>query len=253
MPPRKISPNEPAGELARVPVRECGEPLVDFLKACPGLILAQPIFEYTRATLVRQGVAERLNQAMAALPKGFRLGIVEGWRPMYVQRRMWLTSWIRFQNLHPEWSEVQRKRVVNRFVAPPDAKAAPPHSTGGAVDVYLVDESGERLDHSSPFEVFDPKNYPAHVKGLSETAQRHRRILREAMLEGGLTNYPSEWWHWSYGDQGWAYRGGEPHAVYGRIAHPEGWEPIAEDEVDEPLVRLRAGGERSGFPKVREP
>ena len=39
--------------------------------------------------------------------------------------------------------------------------------------------------------------------------------LGAALLEGGLTNYPSEYWHWSYGDQGWAYRTGANQALYG--------------------------------------
>ena len=42
------------------------------------------------------------------------------------------------------------------------------------------------------------------------------------MSSTGLTNYPSEYWHWSYGDQGWAYRGGHPAALYGMI-EPPGW------------------------------
>jgi D-alanyl-D-alanine dipeptidase len=54
------------------------------------------------------------------------------------------------------------------------------------------------------------------------------------MLGAGITNYPSEYWHWSYGDQGWAYRGGEPNALYGAIT-PAGWTPAPEDESDEAL------------------
>ena len=44
-----------------------------------------------------------------------------------------------------------------------------------------------------------------------------RALLRGAMARSGLTNYPAEWWHWSYGDQAWAYRGGHPAALYGAI------------------------------------
>jgi len=28
-------------------------------------------------------------------------------------------------------------------------------------------------------------------------------------------NYPTEWWHWSYGDRYWAFVTGAPHALYG--------------------------------------
>jgi len=33
----------------------------------------------------------------------------------------------------------------------------------------------------------------------------------------GLTNYLGEWWHWSYGDSGWALRVGAKKAVYDRL------------------------------------
>ena len=29
-----------------------------------------------------------------------------------------------------------------------------------------------------------------------------------------FANYPTEYWHWSYGDRYWAYHKGEDHAIY---------------------------------------
>jgi D-alanyl-D-alanine dipeptidase len=37
------------------------------------------------------------------------------------------------------------------------------------------------------------------------------------MTGAGFVNYPSEWWHWSYGDRYWAVVTGEPHAIYGPV------------------------------------
>ena len=251
MPQGKISASEPVYALRRIPIHENAEPFADFSKVCPKVLIAKSVYQYQRATLVRESVAKMLNAAAEALPKGYRLSIIEGWRPGYIQRRMWLTSWLRFKKLHPDWSDHQIKRIVNRFVAPPDAGVPPPHSTGGAVDVQLVDEAGKTHDLSSPYELFDPHSYPVDTKGLSEQAAKNRGILRDAMLASGLTNYPSEWWHWSYGDQGWAYRGGHPHAIYGRIESPEGWSPNAEYVNEEPLVRLTTSDPASGFPKLK--
>ncbi len=246
------SPFEPVSELRKVKIVECGEPLVDFAIECPNLVQTTPAFDYTRATLVRSAVAEMLNLAAESLPKGVKLGIIEGWRPRHVQRRMYLTSWLRFKNLHPEWSDAHLGKVVSRYTHPPEAAAPPPHSSGGAVDLVLVDSDGRRLDHSSPYETFDPRNYPAACQGLSPNAAENRSILRAALLAAGFTNYPSEYWHWSYGDQGWAYRsaGRHPHAIYGPILIPDGWTPVAEDDVDEPLVRLWGAGKGSGYPRV---
>src|SRR5207302_5257516 len=108
---------------------------------------------------------------------------------------------------HPDWSEVSLKRLVNRFSAPPDLpRIPPPHTTGGALDLNLVNAAGEGLDFSSPFELTDRSAVAMAVRGLSEAARANRRVLAEALNNAGLTDYAPERWHWSYGDQGWALR-----------------------------------------------
>lgn len=238
---RRISPAEPVSELRRVRIVECGEPLVDFLAGCPGLLLDAPRFQYRRETLLRRSVAERLCRANGLLPAGYRLAVVEGWRPPHIQRRMYRFVWDRFAAAHPDWSPVTLKRVVNRYSAPMNDRVPPPHTTGGAVDVMLADAEGRLLDHSSPYDPHDPRAFALDAPGLSDASRETRRILAQALLAGGLTNYPSEFWHWSYGDQGWAYRGGHPHALYGAIT-PPGWTPDPADLDDRPLDPI---GQRS--------
>ena len=48
------------------------------------------------------------------------------------------------------------------------------------------------------------------------------------MTAAGFTNCYDEWWHWSYGDAGWACRLGHAHAIYG-------W---ARDVPDEALCQI---------------
>jgi hypothetical protein len=38
----------------------------------------------------------------------------------------------------------------------------------------------------------------------------------------GFVNYPTEWWHWSYGDRYWALATGAPAACYGPVNRPGG-------------------------------
>jgi D-alanyl-D-alanine dipeptidase len=40
-------------------------------------------------------------------------------------------------------------------------------------------------------------------------------VLATALGGAGLVNYPTEWWHWSYGDRYWALLAGSAQAVYG--------------------------------------
>lgn len=231
---RAISPAEPVSELRRVRIVECGEGLADFLELCPKLLLDAPRYQYRRETLLRRTVAEKLCRANASLPDGVRLAIIEGWRAPHIQRRMYRALWNWFAGEHPDWSEVRLKRVVNRFSAPDHPHVPPPHTTGGAVDVMLADASGQLLDHSSPYDSFDPVSFPFDAPGLSNAARQTRALLADALTSSGLTNYPSEYWHWSYGDQGWAYRGGHPEACYGPITPPD-WQPDADEVSDLPL------------------
>jgi D-alanyl-D-alanine dipeptidase len=235
MPDRRYSPSEPVSELRRVPIGECGEELVDFLALCPNLILQRPRFKYRRETLLRRSVALMLCKANDLLPRGYRLAVIEGWRPPHIQGRLYQWSWNRFRERHPDWSDVQMKRTVNRYTAPMNHRVPPPHTTGGAVDLMLADEAGTVLDHTSPYKPFQTKGYHTETPALSPEAQKHREILGSVLREAGLSNYPSEYWHWSYGDQGWAYRDGHAKAIYGAV-EPPGWTPAPEDAIEAPLV-----------------
>jgi D-alanyl-D-alanine dipeptidase len=230
MPPRPPSPDEPATELRKIPIRENGEPLVDFVERHPELfwVTRHPVFEYRRFRLARLTVADMLARAAAQLPAGLRLAIVEGWRPPAIQRAMHEATRRRLREANPDWSAQRLGRTANRFSAPPSRAAPPPHLTGGAVDVSIVRPDGTHVDFISPYDILDPRGAPAAAKGLTEEANANRELLRRAMRAAGFTNYPAEWWHWSYGDQGWAYRGGHPEALYGLVIPPGGDEPDME-------------------------
>lgn len=225
---------EPVTHLRRIPIRECGEELVDFLQFCPALVLDRPRFDYHRLTLLRRSVAERLCRAANSLPEGYKLAVIEGWRAPHIQRAMYEAIWGRTAAEHPDWSHTKLTRIVNRYSAPMNPRVPPPHTTGGAVDLLLADSSGKPLDHCTPFEPFDPRGFSFDAPGLCPAARKSRDTLAKALTAAGLTNYPGEYWHWSYGDQGWAYRGGHPNALYGPITPPN-WSPTAEELGRDPL------------------
>jgi len=227
---------EPVTELRKVKILDNGEPLVDFLELCPELRLDRPRFNYRRETLLRETAAIKLRDAnLYLIERGYRIQVVEGWRAPMIQKRMYASTWQRFQRRYPDWSETKLRRTVNQFTAPMNVRVPPPHTTGGAMDLALTDLDGKEMDVISPFEHRDHNGFFFDAVGLSHTARRNRDILAEALLRHGLTNYPSEYWHWSYGDQGWAYRGELDHAVYGAIT-PDNWSAAPEDVSEEPLV-----------------
>lgn len=200
---------EPIASLDRIRERENGEALVDVRLAAPSLMLIRPqVIPY-----VRKRVAEMCEEASRKLPIGVHLGLVEGWRPIERQQRIYDFVWKSAEAAYPNRDHRSLRRTVCRWVAPTDRKAPPGHCTGGAVDVWLVDDAGEPLDVSSPFDRHG--SAPTYTIGLTEEAFENRMILVEAMLSVGFSNCRDEWWHYSHGDAGWAVRSGETQCFYG--------------------------------------
>ena len=209
---------EPVEELVKIRIEDNGEPLVDIFRVCPDLRWApdNERWQFPRTGLARETVALQLRRAAELLPSGMRLQIVGAFRSFEVQKEMYFAAREKLREQHPDWDEDLLTEYINVFSAPPILETPPPHTTGGAVDLCLIDENSERLDMVSPFEMgWD--SAPMNVEGLSETARANRALLANVLLESGLTNFPGEWWHWSYGEPGWALRGGHPCALYGAV------------------------------------
>jgi zinc D-Ala-D-Ala dipeptidase len=192
--------------VAEVPVHDCGEPLVAL----------DASFGPARAT-VRAGVAARLALAQDLLPRGLRLRVVEGHRSITDQRAIIARYSAEVCLLRPGISPHQLHHLVSRFVAPVEVA---PHVAGAAVDLTLVDVTGDELDLGTPIDATPEQSDGAcyfAAGNISPDARAHRRLLAAVLMPLGLVNYPTEWWHWSYGDRYWALLGREPHAVYGPV------------------------------------
>ena len=202
---------EPIRFLNTIVENECGEPLVDVRQACPSVRILRPaVIPYVSETVDRM-----CEEAARSLPAGYHLGLVEGWRPIERQQRIYDFVWKSAMEAFPHRDLAALRRTVCRWVAPTDQKAPPGHCTGAAVDVWLVDENGVDLDVSSPYDRF--KAAPTYSLGLSEQAATNRMVLVEAMLGVGFSNCRDEWWHYSFGDAGWAVRVGETCCCYGLV------------------------------------
>jgi len=203
---------EPIRLLNRIAERENGEPLVDIREVAPSVRIIRPqVIPYVRKT-----VAEMCERAAQSLPTGVYLGLVEGWRPIERQQRIYDFVMASAQVAFPHRDHTALRRTVCRWVAPTDQKAPPGHCTGAAVDVWLVDEENEPIDVTSPYDRF--YSAPTYTLGLSEQAAHNRGLLIDAMLNVGFSNCRDEWWHYSWGDAGWAVRMDETACVYG-LAH----------------------------------
>ncbi|POX38957.1 peptidase M15D vanX D-ala-D-ala dipeptidase [Streptomyces sp. Ru73] len=202
--------------VAAVPVVECGEPLVDVRTAAPELLVSDVREDPAGAFAhLRAGVVERLLRAQEALPDGLRLRVAEGYRPPALQRRYFEEYADELRAAHPEWPPARLRDAASRYVSPPEIA---PHSAGGAVDLLLTTAGGTELDMGTRLNADPEESRGAcftHAPGLSPEARAHRRILGAALSGAGLVNYPTEWWHWSYGDRYWAVMTGADHCLYG--------------------------------------
>lgn len=209
---------EPLEWLIPIPIEDNGEPLVDVFAYSEQLrwMAKSPRFDFERFGTARESVAKMLANAQSLLPEGIFLTIVGAFRPFETQKAMYDIVWRETKEKYPHWEDEFVTKYVNVFSAPPIWDTPPPHTTGGAVDLFLSDKDGERLDMTSPFEMgWD--SAPMNIEGLSETARRNRDLLSGVLCEAGLTNFAGEWWHWSYGEPGWALRGGHETAIYGAV------------------------------------
>ena len=228
-----------------IPIHDCGEPLLPLpsdllrLEPHPYVAAGAPYGADACPFRLRQGVIERLLQAQRLLQErspGCSLAIFDAWRPLAVQR---------FMVAYAIAEECQRRRVdphqpsaeleaveheVGRFWAPPsdDPAAPPPHSTGAAVDLTLAGPDGEPLDLGSPIDAIGAVSEPDHfavvarevsdpqLRSQAALFQQRRDLLAAVMLEAEFAQHPNEWWHFSHGDQLWAWRTGDHQAIYGR-------------------------------------
>lgn len=200
--------------VAAVPVRECGEPLVDVRRGGRLLIDERKQEGAGAYAHLREGVFERLLKAQESLPEGVRLLFVEGYRPPALQRQYFDGYAAQLSAAHPEWPAEQVRSAASRYVSPPEIA---PHSAGAAVDLTLADAEGRELDLGTPMNASPEECSGAcytQADNISHDALARRQILGTALASAGLVNYPTEWWHWSFGDRYWALATDSEAALY---------------------------------------
>ncbi|MEV0969398.1 M15 family metallopeptidase [Microtetraspora glauca] len=201
--------------VTSLPVAECGEPLSDVRgRLRVDGRLADDAGAYAH---LREGVLARLEDAQALLPAGCHIVVVEGYRPLALQRKYFEDYKDELRATYPEMSPEELHSAASRYVSPIEVA---PHTAGAAVDLTLCDDDGVELDMGTAVndnpEESDGACY-TDAPDISADARQNRKILSTALETAGLVNYPTEWWHWSYGDRYWAMTTGAEAAVYGPV------------------------------------
>jgi zinc D-Ala-D-Ala dipeptidase len=138
---------------------------------------------YTFPTaFVHRDVAAALQKVQEELKiDGLCLKIFDGYRPLSVQKKMWA--------LVPD----------ERYVSEP-GRSKGKHTRGTAVDVTLVDRTGNELKMPTAYDDLSDK---AHRYSTKWTVEERRNSLKlESMMKKhNFIPFAYEWWHFDYA--GW--------------------------------------------------
>ena len=210
-----------------IPIRDCGEALVPIpagpfvlVDPHPYVVLGAPYGEASPYFL-RLGVLQALTEArqtLTELKPGWQIQIFDAFRPRAVQQFMVdyaFQELLQIRQLKTEQLSAAQKRelmqeVLEFWALPSSDPATPsPHSTGAALDVTLVDEHGHSIDMGSPIDEVSPRSFPDHFGQSADPNHqkfhRNRTLLHQVMTSVGFRRHPKEWWHFSLGDQFWAW------------------------------------------------
>jgi zinc D-Ala-D-Ala dipeptidase len=195
-----------AAGLALAQAPDAGGPLVDVAQAIPGVtvdlryatadnFMGVAVYPPQARCLLLKPVVERLARAARTLARqGYRLKLLDCYRPASVQWKLW--------------------EVMPRPGYVADPRTGSNHSRGGAVDLTLQTAGGGAVELPSAYDFFGPAAHHAY-QGGSARARANRGLLRRAMEAAGFTINPKEWWHYDAPEARGAPLRDEPFAAPG--------------------------------------
>lgn len=148
---------------------------IDLKYAGPDNFTGKTVYPLNLCVLHKATAQKLLKANLELKNKGYRLKVLDAYRPVYVQRIFW---------------ELVKDE---RYVANPD-KSGSNHNRGTAVDVTLTDAWGKELVMPSKFDDFSicaSRNSPH----MTDEMIKNMDILTEAMVKCGFRPIQSEWWH----------------------------------------------------------
>lgn len=172
---------------------------------------------YTDVRTIRKYIYKLLLKAKQNLPPDCHFVVYEAYRPMSAQKALWDDIVNRELQKNPtaDTSSEEFIALCDKFVANPYRQGSG-HQSGAAIDISLANDKGEEYDMGGFVRQFDD-TAEFDSLNLSKKAQENRLILKKTLESVGFVNYPSEWWHYSFGDRLWAKLTGSKIAIFGKL------------------------------------
>lgn len=148
---------------------------IALMYAGPDNFTGQVIYEHPLCFLHPQAEAGLRKAVAAARGLGFRLRILDAFRPQEAQEMLWAVA------PNPDYIT--------------DPAQGSNHTRGVAIDLTLLGPDGQALDMGTPVDTMTPASHHFHAAHPAHV-QLNRAYLLTFMLEAGFVHHPREWWHY---------------------------------------------------------
>jgi D-alanyl-D-alanine dipeptidase len=148
--------------------------IIDIRYASTDNFMGKKLYPVNKCVLKLETAKKLINANNYAKSLGYKLKVLDAYRPLSVQRLMWDTL--------PD----------DNFVAPPARGSK--HNRGCAVDVTLVDFNGKELEMPSLFDDFTTKAWIT-FNAAPDYQIKNRELLGSIMVKNGFGRIETEWWH----------------------------------------------------------
>jgi len=186
-------------EIINIPTDFINDPIINLKENSHKFIFAEEMTDFR----CRSILAKKLVDIDTFLQKNhnYRLKIFETYRPLKIQRETFEQIKSEIIAANPGLTKDEIWAKTTEFIA--DPTLCPPHSTGGAVDLLIIDSKGKSLDFGTEINSVNPKS-SLFCPDLSNEAKQNRQLLLKLMLDHEIAPMCTEWWHYSYGEAYWA-------------------------------------------------
>lgn len=197
-----------------IPIRENNSPLISLKNSSIDLAYEPSVIKDYKY-MVRKELIGKITRISEKLKRKEKTLIIRSvWRSFKHQKLLWDNTIVSMQKKHPDMNMEELRNTVSYFIAP-EKKST--HATGGAVDALIYDKkTSSILDFGTNQGLkidLNKKCYPFHPD-ISSIAKKNRELLIGLFEEEGFACDIKEYWHFDYGNKGWAIQKKEKHAIY---------------------------------------
>lgn len=212
-----------------IPIEDCGETLIPIPLEIFSVETPHPYEKlganyqgkspyYLRETVVKSLI--KAQDYLHQIKPNWQIKIFDAFRPLAIQKFMvdhTFQELLNIKNLDLSqlsssqidalWQEVYTIWAIPNH----DPKTPPPHSTGAAIDITLINETGNTVEMGGEIDELSQRSQPNYYAHNStpqgQIYHQNRELLNQVMKKAGFRRHLGEWWHFSLGDQMWVWLG----------------------------------------------